>query len=274
MKRQLTLIPLIILLALALSACGVSAERTLDKGNQSFEEEAYQDAMISYSQVIEKEPTLAEPFYNLANALYRLGAFEEAGQFLSQSVQTASRELAEHSFYNLGNNFFQQEQLDGAVEAYKEALRIDSNDVDAKYNLELAMQEQEQQEQEQQEQEQEQQQDQQEQGQDQSEEQQNQDQDGQGQDEGEQSEQEQEGEGQPDEHEEGQDEQNQDQQGQNGDPQQEQGQDAQGQPQPAEGLTEEQAKQLLAAIGEATDTLQEKLQEVFVYPAPPPAKDW
>jgi hypothetical protein len=39
-------------------------------------------------------------------------------------------------------------------------------------------------------------------------------------------------------------------------------------------MTEEQAKQLLAAIGQSTQTLQEKLQEIYAIMGLPPEKDW
>jgi hypothetical protein len=265
MKKYYIILPIFILAVLALSACGSSVERTLDIGNQAFVEQDYQQAMEKYGQAMEMDPELGEPTYNLANTLYRLEAFEEAGQFLAQAIQTASDQLAEHGFYNLGNNFFQQELMPEAVEAYKESLRIDSHDLDAKYNLELAMVQQEQQEQ-QQEEEQE---DSSEEQQDSEQEQQDQSQSEDSQGEPDQSEQEQDQSG-----EDGEDQEQQDQ-NQNGDPQENQEeQDGQGQPQQVEGLTEEQARQLLAAIGQSSETLQEKLQEIFGFAGMPPEKDW
>ena len=275
MKKYYIILPILLLTALAMSACGSSVERTLDSGNQAYVEQDYQQAMEKYGQAMEMDPELGEPTYNLANTLYRLEAFEEAGQFLAQAIQTASDQLAEYGFYNLGNNFFQQELMPEAVEAYKESLRIDSQDLDAKYNLELAMVQQEQQEQQQQEQEQQEQEESSEDEQEQSEqgqEEQDQSQSEESQDESDQSEQEQGEQDQPGD--EGEDQEQQDQ-NQNGEPQENQeGQDGQGQPQQVDGLTEEQARQLLAAIGQSSETLQEKLQEIFGFAGMPPEKDW
>jgi Ca-activated chloride channel family protein len=264
MNKYYIILPIFILAALALSACGSSVERTLDSGNQAYVEQDYQQAMKKYGQAMEMDPELGEPTYNLANTLYRLEAFEEAGQFLAQAIQTASDQLAEYGFYNLGNNFFQQELMPEAVEAYKESLRIDSQDMDAKYNLELAMVQQEQQEQQQQEQEQEQ-------SEQEDSEQEQQEQSDQGQEEQDQGQSE-ESQGEPDQ---SQDEQGeQDQSGEDGEDQEQEEQDGQGQPQQVEGLTEEQARQLLAAIGQSSETLQEKLQEIFGFSGMPPEKDW
>jgi tetratricopeptide (TPR) repeat protein len=275
MKKYYIILPIFILAALAMSACGSSVERTLDSGNQAYVEQDYQQAIEKYAQAMEMDPELGEPTYNLANTLYRLEAFEEAGQFLAQAIQTASDQLAEYGFYNLGNNFFQQELMPEAVEAYKESLRMDSHDLDAKYNLELAMVQQEQQEQQQQEQEQQEQEESSEDEQEQSEqgqEEQDQSQSEESQDESDQSEQEQGEQDQPGDEGENQEQQDQNQ---NGEPQENQeGQDGQGQPQQVDGLTEEQARQLLAAIGQSSETLQEKLQEIFGFAGMPPEKDW
>jgi len=264
MNKKYLIFPLSILIALVMSACGASVERTVDNGNQAFIEEAYQEALALYSKAIELSPDLAEPVYNLANTLYRLGAYPESGHFLNQAIQIAADEMAEMSFYNLGNNFFQQEQLDAAVEAYKEALRIAPHDMDAKYNLELALQ-QSQQEQEQQEEN----------------DQQGQGESGENQDEQDSSGQEQQADessqddgGEPDQS--NQDSQDQTETGSESQNQSQEETDrgGQGNPQPVEGLSEEQARQLLAAIGEASGTLQEKLQEIFGSFSQPPEKDW
>ena len=42
-------------------------------------------------------------------------------------------------FFNRGNALFQQQQFRQAVEAYKEVLRMNPDDQDAKHNLELAL---------------------------------------------------------------------------------------------------------------------------------------
>ena len=271
MKKYYLILPIFILAALALSACGSSVEQTLDSGNQAYVEQDYQQAMEKYAQAMEMDPELGEPTYNLANTLYRLEAFEEAGQFLAQAIQTASDQLAEHGFYNLGNNFYQQELMPEAVEAYKESLRIDSHDLDAKYNLELAMVQQEQQEQQEQEEQEDSEQEQQEQSEG-GQQEQDQDQSEESQDEPDQSEEQQGEQDQPGD--EGEDQEQQDQ-NQNGEPQENQeGQDGQGQTQQVEGFTEEQARQLLAAIGQSSETLQEKLQEIFGFAGMPPEKDW
>jgi Ca-activated chloride channel family protein len=290
---------LVTLLALGLLAvaCSPSAEKLNSKGNDAFSEQLYMESLAAYQSAQLESPEMAEPYYNAANALYREEAYPEAIGQLQQALSFADEEeLAGSGFYNLGNSSFNMEEWQAAVDSYTESLLLNPKDQEAKYNLELALQQlqqqeqqeqeqqqQEQQEQQQQQQEQQEEQDQEQQGQEQQEEQsesgqndqeQKQDQEPQQQDQSQdgQDQQEQEQEPQDDPSEDGEESEGQPQGGEN----QEQDQEPQPSqiPQPGQRMTEEQAKQLLAAIAEDSDTLQERLGQMFVVPPIPPVQDW
>ncbi len=230
--------------AMALSACAPDVVRHNEAGNEHFDESAYDDAVAEYRLAQVDEPDLAEPYYNAANAYNRLSQVDAALAQTEQALKTADPELAAQAWYNLGNAFFDAEQWPQAVEAYKEALRFQPDDVDAKHNLELALQKLEEQQQQQDEQEQEQ------------DEQSN----------GEQQEQNEQSEATPtpeqgSESSAGQDEQATPQP--SGEPQEE-----------TEGMTEEQAIQLLQALLNESQTLQDRLQEIHQAPGSAPEQDW
>jgi Ca-activated chloride channel family protein len=82
--------------------------------------------------------------------------------------------LKSKAHYNLGNAHFQQQQFEESVRAYKDALKLNPEDVAAKKNLVLAMRQLKQQQQQKQEQQQQQQQEQQDQDKDQDNEEQSQ----------------------------------------------------------------------------------------------------
>jgi Ca-activated chloride channel family protein len=293
-KKSPTFI-LIVLMGLALlaTACSPSAaEKNNKEGNDAFTQQAYEEALIAYQTAQIEEPELAEPYYNAANALYRQGVYDAALEQLQIALSFADEEsLTQNSFFNLGNSSYNAQDLGTAVAAYTESLLINPDDQDAKYNLELALQQQEQ-EQEQQEEQEDQEQEQSQDGEGEEEEQ-DQSQDGEGQEE--QDEQEQ-GEEQSEDGQEGEQEQDSEQseedQSQDGEPQEgEEEQEQQGQPQPGEEdnnqegppsqvpapgqrMTEEQAKQLLAAIAENSETLQERLGQIFSVPWGDPVQDW
>jgi Ca-activated chloride channel family protein len=318
--RTTTLITIALLAVFALSACGNSAEKLNQTGNEAYVQQAYEDALADYQSAQNENPELAEPHYNAANALYRsgdyAGALEELEKALTLATggEEAPLEVAEAAHFNAGNSSYNTQELDAAIDAYRQALLMNPNDLDAKYNLELALQQQQEQQDQQQDQNQDENQDQQDQ---QNQDQQNQDeqnqdqqdqdqqnQDQQNQDEQNQDEQNQDQQSQDEQNqdEQNQDEQNQDQQQKEGDqqqndgqPQDEQQQDGQQQPgqgdepqpadedpngqpsyapAPGERMSEEQARQLLAAIAGDSDTLMERLGQILYVNMRPPAQDW
>ena len=268
-------IPIMILLALALAACGQSAEKLNNTGNEAFENQEYEAALTAYHRAVEDSPEMAEPHYNAANSHYRLEDYGQAQQEIEQALVNGENlnGLDQNSFYNLGNTFFQTEEYETAIEAYKEALRLNPDDLEAKQNLELTLRQLQQQQQDQEEQDQ---QDQQQQDQDQQDQQQNDQQDQQQDDEQQDGQQDQQ---QDDQQQDAQQDQQQDDQQQDG--QQDQQQDDQeqngeesGQPQQIAGLTKEQARQLFAAAAQGTESLEEYLQQILVFPGAPPMQDW
>ncbi len=279
--RKPYLLFLILIFGLLLAACSPSAEKLNQDGNQAFTEQAYLEALEAYQNAQLESPELAEPYYNASNAYYRQGQYEQALEQLQQALQFAEGEsLAENSLYNLGNNFFNSQDLETAIEAYKSALLLDPHDQEAKYNLELALQQREQQQQQQQQEQDQQQQDQQQeqqggsQGENQGENQdqgdqeqnndssQNQDQTDSGEDQSENQDQE----NQDDQQDGDQSQGSQNQDSENGQPGQ--------MPPPGQRMTEEQARQLLAALSEDMETLQERLGEILFVRKPPPVQDW
>ncbi len=264
MKLNHLLIFLIVVIFLP--ACFPSAASYNNRGNQEYEAENYDEALENYTLAKREDPDLPEPYYNSGNTFHRQGDFEAATAQTQQSLRTAKEELAQQGSYNLGNSYFKMQDWSAAIEAYKEALRLKPDDLDAKHNLELALQMQQLQQQMQQQQ----------QGQGGNQQQQQQQQQGGGQNQqqpqqGQQGEQNQQGSG------------NQDQQSQapssGSEPQQQSQQPGNG----AE-LSSEEAEQLLDALGQNSQTLQERLDQIYGEgsnsgglggaPKPLPEQDW
>jgi tetratricopeptide (TPR) repeat protein len=242
-----------LVLLVFLSACRPSAAGYNNDGNEAYEAGNYTEAVDDYIAAQRENPDLPEPYYNAGNAYHRQGNLEAAAAQTQQSIRATEGELAQNSYYNLGNSYFKAEDWPAAIEAYKEALRLNPDDQQAKYNLELALQNLQQQQQQQP--------------------------GGDG------------GQSQPNQNEGGgQGQQEQQNQGQNGE--QEQPSGGGGQPEPdqsgpsgsqqqdqqgaggARALTPQEAEQLLDALGQESQTLQERLQQGFFAPGLPPTKDW
>ena len=274
-------------LLILLTGCGSPAYQLVNEGNTAFEQQEYEAALDAYHEAKQLEPELLEPTYNAANTYYHQDGHDVASHMLQEVVEQAEGVLAQYGLYNLGNVFFNQEQYELAIEAYKAALRLKPDDFDAKHNLELALlrrdgeqneeeQEEEQEEGQEEEQEQQEEQDQQEQ---QEQEQQEQEQQEQEQEEQEQEEQEQDQQDSQQNQEGGeQNEQDESEQPSSGSsqPNESQKEEEQAPSQPIQviPLTPEQAEQLLESIQNGSQTLQEKLQEIYIAPGGAPAEDW
>lgn len=145
--------------SLALSA---QTERKITRtGNTHYESGKFVDAEINYKKALEQNANLLEAQFNLGDALAKQDRFEEAlASFDLVSSTSEDEQLKANAFHNKGNVQLQQQDLEGAIESYKEALRTNPKDHQTRYNYAYAKKQLEQQQEQEQEQEQDQEQDQ------------------------------------------------------------------------------------------------------------------
>ncbi len=140
---------LIILYSLIPSGSFAQNEKALiKKGNEAYEKKEYENAATHYQQAIEKKPADPVARYNLGNAFYKNNKTDEAvaayDKALSNAVSAADKARA---YYNKGVVLQNDKKLPECIEAYKNALKLDPQDDDARQNLQKALQQLKQQEQ-------------------------------------------------------------------------------------------------------------------------------
>lgn len=134
-------IKLLLSVVLSLFVCMAAAQkyperRDIRKGNSFYERGDFQSAEGRYSRALEKDPGSYEARYNLADALYKQQRFDEAASIMGQlAADSAYIDKSAAAYYNHGNALFQQHKLQEALEAYKESLRRNPDDMEAKFNL-------------------------------------------------------------------------------------------------------------------------------------------
>lgn len=130
---------IILLLSGFLAAAPASAQlerRFVRGGNKSYEKADYDKASENYMKALDKNKESAEAIANMGNVLYKQENYEASGEIFSRLAENeADTSLRATDYYNLGNNLFKQRRFEEALEAYKNALRMDPSDVDAKFNL-------------------------------------------------------------------------------------------------------------------------------------------
>ena len=228
------------MVAMLLLVCGeVSAQMMKErglvrKGNRQFKREQFEKSVDSYQRALQHDSTSFEAKYDLASALYRTERYDKAEKTLLGIVNDTTRTELERGevAYNLGNTQFAQQKYKEALSSYRQAMRCNPDDEDAKFNYAFTKRLIQQQEQQQQ---------------------QNQDQNQQNQDQQQQQNQDK----NQDQNEDQQNDQNQQQ------PQNQQGKEEQqeGGQRPEGAMSPEQQEALLQAIQAEEDKTQDKLKE-------------
>lgn len=144
---------LLLVAAVTIDAYGQGENRLIRKGNRAFDKGDFEAAEVEYQRSLERNRQNAIAEFNLGGAIHQQENFEESAAIFDQlSRRNLPDDKRAMSFHNLGNSLLYQQQFEQAIEAYKNALRINPDDMDTKYNLLYAqqmLQEQEQSEQQQ-----------------------------------------------------------------------------------------------------------------------------
>lgn len=166
---------LIILVGLLVSGFTVNDAR---KANEAYERGDYEEAVQLYRSAIQQDPENPRLYFNLGNALAKTGDQDEAArayeQYRSMTGNPGDESLAD---YNQGRMLTDAENYEEALKYFREALKKNPDDADARYNYELAKRRLQQEQNQDQQQQQNQDQDQDNEDQDQQQQQQNQEQD-------------------------------------------------------------------------------------------------
>lgn len=109
-----------------------------EQGNKLYGEGKIGRAQKKYESAAKDKPDSPEIAYNLGNAYYKEEVFERSLEGYRKAADAEKNpSLQAKAFYNLGNALVRRGEAVKAVEFYKQALRLDPDDKDAKFNLEL-----------------------------------------------------------------------------------------------------------------------------------------
>lgn len=110
--------------------------RLVRKGNRAYEREDYARSIERYTRAAELAPESFEAQYNLANACFRTQAYDKAAEIFGALAADSLRTLQDRAdaFYGLGDAQLAQQQLKEALESFKNTLRIDPDDEEARFN--------------------------------------------------------------------------------------------------------------------------------------------
>lgn len=141
----------IVLCATGLLAHSQQGNSDVQKGNDAYRKSDYKAAADAYTKALGKEPGNNAAKFNLGNSLLKQKNNEGAAKQYDDIITTAKdTAILANALYNRGLAQLRQQNLDAAIQSFKQALALAPADNDIRENLQKALNEQRQKQQEQQ----------------------------------------------------------------------------------------------------------------------------
>lgn len=130
---------LAVLLLLHISGFAQQEKKYIKEGNKNYAEKKYADAEKKYKLGASKNKDSYKAAFNLGDAYYKQGKYEEAAeQFQQLTHRATSKDTLAKAYHNLGNSLLQSKKYEESINAYKNALKNNPDDEDTRYNLAYA----------------------------------------------------------------------------------------------------------------------------------------
>jgi tetratricopeptide (TPR) repeat protein len=145
-KTSMKLATTLLLLCIAQLSMAQTDKSTIKKGNEAYKKKDYETAIKKYAEVIQKDAKNAVAQNNLGNALYKTDKKEAAANAYDIAANSATKPIEKsNALYNKGVALQNDKKLAESITAYKNALKLNPANADARHNLQLALKKQEQQ---------------------------------------------------------------------------------------------------------------------------------
>ena len=142
----------VIFISSCLHSQTIESKLSLQKGNQSYIKGDYNTSSSNYNNSIISDENNLDAFFNNGNSSLMAGKFEEARNYYKNYIDKSdSEEDKSKAHYNVGNSFLTEyaketketgksngEYLQKAIKEYKQTMRYNPQDRDARNNLSYA----------------------------------------------------------------------------------------------------------------------------------------
>lgn len=142
MKKILSILCTTVSIAICSPAIGQKENGAIRKGNLYYKEKQIDQSKKEYQKAIELAPQNPTAQYNLGNAEFRKEEFEDAVKSYDESIHhNEDKNAQEKGMYNKGVALIKQKKLEESIASWKDALKIDPQDSEARENLQKALME-------------------------------------------------------------------------------------------------------------------------------------
>jgi Ca-activated chloride channel family protein len=135
-----TIIVISLLIVTGRSLFAQQENKSIESGNNYYRQQQYDKAEAEYRKALQSAPDKRIVKFNLANTLIRQNKTDDANKLLNElNVKENNADLRSKATYNQGVMLTQQKKLEESIESYKETLRLNPNDKEARENLQKAL---------------------------------------------------------------------------------------------------------------------------------------
>jgi tetratricopeptide (TPR) repeat protein len=113
--------------------------RLTEEGRQAYENGNHPEALEAFEDAARARPSDPAVRFNMADGLYKNGKYDEAAALFRALGADPTAPLSPAARFNLGNSLYQKQDYPGAIQAYRDALRLAPGDEETRRNLELAL---------------------------------------------------------------------------------------------------------------------------------------
>lgn len=125
---------------LVLNIYAQSKRDLINDGVNLYEGKKYADAEVKFKKGLEKDNKMFQGHFNLGDAYYKQGRYDEALQAYRNSLDfTKDKENEAKVYHNIGNSLLKSQNVKESLGAYAKSLKLNPKDEDTKYNLSYAL---------------------------------------------------------------------------------------------------------------------------------------
>lgn len=130
---------IILMMIFSASLSGQGEKKFIRKGNREYNKGKFTESETSYRKAVAGNRSIPDATFNIGDALYKQKKYEEAvRQFTDNSSMNEDKSKKAAAMYNLGNSLLLSKKIQESIAAYKNSLKNNPGNMEAKYNLSYA----------------------------------------------------------------------------------------------------------------------------------------
>ncbi|HMH32364.1 MAG TPA: tetratricopeptide repeat protein [Puia sp.] len=140
MKNKTFILVTGLLFCSSLCASAQKEDALIRSGNRFYKQKQLDRAKQQYEKAVQQAPQNPVAQYNLGNTAFRKDEYDEAAKSYDESISHSSdNTVREKGLYNKGVAQIRSKKLEESIASWKDALKLDPADLEARENLQKAL---------------------------------------------------------------------------------------------------------------------------------------